>query len=543
MSKLHDLNDKHPILSISLLTAGQKDTLQRCLDSLTHLRTVISSELIIVDTGCDSEMRSIIDKYTDKIYTYTWTKDFSSARNFQLSKCSGQWFLFLDDDEWFEDTREIESFFQNGTYKSYDFCNYIQRNYHDNTSLRYSDDYVTRMAHISDILHFESCIHEYMVSDSVRTYSLNSYVHHYGYVYNSDAQKYSHFERNITLLNKMLLKEPDNMRWYIHIVQEYWAIAEYSKLIDFSTNALNHFKKCNTPGLESSIATLYMSVIEAYFNTFNYNAAIESAGKALKDSRLQPLAIASLNEVITRSYAMLSDYDSLSPYALTYLKLYEQYNGNIEILSTQSGFLLDETFTRQYFEEVCWILVQKALYDNDLLLLKTYFDKIDFESDILFTFNQDTFEDIVRFMAISKYDEWFVSVANRLISRAEHTHKIIDLIKDYEKKAENATCLEFTNLLRIFSQADLYHPYIAYLKILSFQESFDNKEMPSPLSKQELLSLLEFICINTDDFLLYKKEFWHKLLLNDIDVASCLKNINFDKWKAIVETYCNCYSK
>ena len=132
MSKeLIELNVKKPLLSISLLTSHRKDTIRKCLDSITHLRQTVPSELIIVDTGCDEEMRSIIEEYTDHIVKFTWCDDFAKARNSGLKEAIGEWYMYLDDDEWFEDTKELENFFLNGHYKKLQACFYIQRNYTD----------------------------------------------------------------------------------------------------------------------------------------------------------------------------------------------------------------------------------------------------------------------------------------------------------------------------------------------------------------------------------------------------------------------------
>ena len=524
------------LLSIGMIVKNEEENLPRILNSLKPVLEQLDSELIIVDTGSKDKTKEIALSYGAKVFDFKWIDDFAAARNAQLSACKGQWFLFLDDDEWFENTDEIEAFFLSEKYKKYDFCNYIQRNYHDNSGLRYSNDYVTRMARISPILHFESCIHEYMVSDSIRTYSLSSYVHHYGYVYDTDAKKYDHYQRNITLLQKMLKKEPDNIRWYIHAVQEYWAVQQYSYVTSFSTAALSHFKDSSDSGIFSNLGTLYMAVIEANFNTYNYDGAIAAGNEALKDHRLLPLAVASINEAITRSYAMKSEYTALTPYALRYFELFKKYHEDISVLSTQSGFLLDETFTRQYYEEVCWIMVQKALSENDLAMLKEYFDKIDFSSDILFTFNPDTVEDIVHFMAKNDYDPWYITVAEKLIARADHTVKIEALIKKYESTNEKTS--DFRNLVRIFSQIQFIDPYIAYLKILSYDDILNDGNEP-PAQMASLQDLLNFICYYSDEYLLYSKDFWEILLDNKVDISASFGNTSFTDWKNAVEKFCS----
>ncbi len=86
------------------MISGNKENVTRCLQSLDHLMQEVPSELILTDTGCSPEVRDLIENYTDHIINFTWCQDFSAARNVGLQEAKGQWFLYLDDDEWFENT-------------------------------------------------------------------------------------------------------------------------------------------------------------------------------------------------------------------------------------------------------------------------------------------------------------------------------------------------------------------------------------------------------------------------------------------------------
>ena len=110
---------KRPILSISVLASNRVDTIGRCLDSLIPIMEQIPSELILVDTSTDVRIRPILENYTDKIVSFTWCNDFSKARNAGLALAKGEWFLFIDDDEWFVEIQELLDFFLSGEYKKY----------------------------------------------------------------------------------------------------------------------------------------------------------------------------------------------------------------------------------------------------------------------------------------------------------------------------------------------------------------------------------------------------------------------------------------
>lgn len=83
--------ENKPILSISLLCSGKnKDDIIKCLDSLMTIRNRLSSEIIIVDTGCSDNVKSLLKNYADEVVEFKWCDDFAKARNAGLEKCSGE---------------------------------------------------------------------------------------------------------------------------------------------------------------------------------------------------------------------------------------------------------------------------------------------------------------------------------------------------------------------------------------------------------------------------------------------------------------------
>ena len=94
-------------LTISLLVSDRTATLGRCLASLKPLLRELDSELIVVYTGSNPDTLELAKQYTSHIIPFTWCNDFAKARNVGLSAAKGEWFLYLDDDEWFEDVDEI----------------------------------------------------------------------------------------------------------------------------------------------------------------------------------------------------------------------------------------------------------------------------------------------------------------------------------------------------------------------------------------------------------------------------------------------------
>lgn len=82
-------------ISVCMIVKDEEKVLARCLDSLRDL----ADELIIVDTGSTDATKKIAAEYTDKIYDFVWTHDFSAARNFAFSKASMEYIYSADADE------------------------------------------------------------------------------------------------------------------------------------------------------------------------------------------------------------------------------------------------------------------------------------------------------------------------------------------------------------------------------------------------------------------------------------------------------------
>lgn len=168
-------------LSISMLVSDRMETLGKCLASLKPLLMELDSELIVVFTGKNKETLELVQQYTPQLIPFTWCDDFSKARNAGLKEAKGEWFLYLDDDEWFEDTSEIIQFFKSGEYRRYQSAFYVARNYLDFEGKRFSDGDVGRMCRLTPETEFIFPIHENLIPFSEPCKKLTAFVHHFGY--------------------------------------------------------------------------------------------------------------------------------------------------------------------------------------------------------------------------------------------------------------------------------------------------------------------------------------------------------------------------
>ena len=232
-------------LSISLLVSNSIDTIEKCMTSLVPLLEQIPGELIVVDTGGTDGSIEVARRYADKVIPFTWCNDFSKARNAGLMVAKGEWFLFLDDDEWFEDVGEIIEFFKSRECEKYNCATYVIRNYADNAGSRWKDMRAYRMARRTKELRFISPIHEMLEPVSYPEKVFDTFVHHYGYVFQNDEEAKNHALRNITLLRKVLENTPEDFRLLLQLAQEYRSINEVQLSKETCLDAIELSKKIN----------------------------------------------------------------------------------------------------------------------------------------------------------------------------------------------------------------------------------------------------------------------------------------------------------
>ena len=87
--------EKKKSVSLCMIVKNEEGRLAKCLESVKP----VVDEMIVVDTGSSDRTRDIAKVFGAKIYEYEWCDDFSKARNFSLSKASGDWVFLLDADE------------------------------------------------------------------------------------------------------------------------------------------------------------------------------------------------------------------------------------------------------------------------------------------------------------------------------------------------------------------------------------------------------------------------------------------------------------
>jgi hypothetical protein len=84
-----------PLLSAALIVRDEERMLSDCLESLKG----VADEIVVVDTGSRDRTREVAHAAGVRLHEFAWRDDFAAARNEAVSRCRGDWILYIDADE------------------------------------------------------------------------------------------------------------------------------------------------------------------------------------------------------------------------------------------------------------------------------------------------------------------------------------------------------------------------------------------------------------------------------------------------------------
>lgn len=506
------------LLTISILISNRPDTVRKCLDSVQPLLSALPSELILTDTGCGEQVRAIIEEYTDHIIDFEWCKDFSRARNAGLKQAKGEWFLFLDDDEWFEDVSEIIDFFKSGEYRKYGFAAYIQRNYLDWNGSVYSDLAVGRMIRLDKDVHFIYSIHECFNRVPGAVKKLHSYVHHYGYIYKTREELLAHSERNISLLLVEHKNHPENMKHTLQLAQEYNSINKRQKSLELSLEGIAYAK--NHPiDMEPCRASLYGNVVNCYMELKQYDDAIEKGEDYLKNGAIDPLVEAMIVGLLAGACLEKKEWEKSFTYVEQFLLAYEKEQEQEDIYLAYTTTVTCDCFEQRNFSFVLGSGVRAAIALNRSSIALEWFRKIDLTSQRIFISDR-MINEIIKALARAEDEEKasYLEMCDTLVKRAELVRLLIGYIR--EVIADN---VEVRNKFVCISSE---HWYFTLLKIQA--GALGRKEDFLSIWKQGKESLPDIV----------GNRLWELAEKNNLSNREIIEDIPIYLWRENLENYC-----
>src|SRR5579884_571049 len=91
-------------VSLTMIVKNEAATLGRCLASARDL----VDEIIVLDTGSSDNTKGIAAQLGARVFDFAWCDNFAAARNESIRYATGQWLLWLDADEHFDDANRIK---------------------------------------------------------------------------------------------------------------------------------------------------------------------------------------------------------------------------------------------------------------------------------------------------------------------------------------------------------------------------------------------------------------------------------------------------
>ena len=483
---------KKPLLTISLLISNRPDTIPRCLDSLKPIMDAIPSELILIDTSKSDAIHNLLLTYTDKVYEFEWCKDFAKARNEGVRRAQGEWFLYMDDDEWFVDVNELIEFFQKGKYRKCECANIQIRNYTNLEFTKYSDSWGTRLFYLGKGAKFEGRIHEYIYPIYGEAMFLQVLANHSGYAFDTEEKQQAHFKRNTELLLASLKEEPKNLRWSTHLLQEYRNVKDWDSIISLCKESLKGVVELKSFMQRNYFCTLYAGLVEALTFQKRNEEALEICEIAFEDERSTELLKSFLHFYATMNYVEMQKWSDARIHIEKYFEGYEVYLKNKDSMNKQLGaILIHRVFEKEFIEKASNILVYTELKKENI--------------DIPFV--EDGENKDVKMDAMSGLK--FVKAMVKLISSMEYTKAFDHFLQNIAREETlcNWACAEvqqlegedevaFQRVAYAFSKVESNFWYICYCRIIEADARGSKADVECAI--EMLLKELSIVCYMPD---------------------------------------------
>lgn len=275
------MGELKPLLSLTMIVKNEEKYLEECLESVKGL----ADEIILVDTGSTDKTVEIAKKHNAIVYSFVWINDFSAARNFALSKATGNWILYLDADERIDpgSIKEINRIKKTNEKKGF-FCTVksIDNENNRDNSMRY-----IRLFKNIEGISFSGRVHEQisasLLKKGISLLNSSIVINHLGYNIPIVAKK-EKAERNLILLENEYQINKDGYIAY--------QLANTYSILENMPRALEYFQiAAASEGISKFLrADCYTNLALAAHKEYNSKQANEFLEKSLQLNDDQPFA-------------------------------------------------------------------------------------------------------------------------------------------------------------------------------------------------------------------------------------------------------------
>ena len=261
------------LLTIGMIVKNEEKHLRDCLTALKPLLEQVPSELIICDTGSTDSTVEIAKEFTSKVFEIGWRDDFGWAREQNLKRARGKWYMYIDGDEVFESVNDLIEFFNSGEYKKYACASFEMKNFLNPDLTMVSMFSAMRLYRIDKDTRWYGKIHENIRPVREPQKNLKSLALHYGYVYASEAEKEAKHQRNIVPMLEDFEKNPKDGRNVLLIIQQYKGVNDYGEVKKFIDIGLELYDKNSPDPFYHAILHQYMGYL---FETKQWQKTIDA---------------------------------------------------------------------------------------------------------------------------------------------------------------------------------------------------------------------------------------------------------------------------
>ena len=363
-------------LTIGMLVSNRIQHIRNVMEGLKPLLDAIPSELIVIDTkGAESDGSiEIVKEYTDKIYPFEWCNDFAAARNVCLEHAQGEWFLYQDDDEWFDDVTEFIEFFNSDSCEQYNTGLYYTRDYSADGT--YSTGIAGRIIRRRNNTRFVGKVHESFNEAYTPAKQFSCFTHHYGYAFKTLEEAQKHQERNVSILKAELERTGYTAHLCAQMTQELiYLETSTDEGFSFANTALEKLSKANQLSENSAQWIMYATVL--YFLR-NGNAAKAAEQIAFLKNTYPLNKITSLVlEGIAAELALENkDTSGMLHHASCYLDLWDWKEQNKETAATQTIFNFPYYSEENYYFRMVHIAAAAANAQEQYRLAKKFWNRL-----------------------------------------------------------------------------------------------------------------------------------------------------------------------
>jgi len=257
-------------VSLCMIVKNEEKYLPQCLNSVKSL----VDEIIVVDTGSTDKTVEIAEGFGAKVYHFQWTNSFSQARNESLKYATKDWILIMDaDDEFCNEDKEkfkqlINSPLDDNSLYFFETLNYCGSAINSNNI---SVNLNPRLLKNNHGFYYEGKVHNQLVNSkfTINDVNYSIAIYHYGYL-DENIKSKDKRNRNITLLEEQLGKNPHDKYANFNLGNEYFALGDMNKSLIYYYKSYDNFNPNNGFGF-----ILLARIVLANYNIGEYDKALQ----------------------------------------------------------------------------------------------------------------------------------------------------------------------------------------------------------------------------------------------------------------------------